>query len=309
MPRSSTTEREFCVPPAQAGFRLDKALALSGPPGLRGWRRFCEAGLVLVDERPASPALKLRAGQRIRLLHTESVPPEGAPRVVALSETFAALFKPSGWHSVALPGSTLPSVEALLGRGGLLPATGGFAPCLLNRLDGQTSGLLVAGRTPEASVLWHGYEDAGEVCKHYLAVVHGLPDKPLVIRAGLDTADRRRVKVLAGAEAPRLRHTRVQPLRRLEASDLPGAGSCGLVVCSIRKGARHQIRAHLAHAGHPLVGDALYGGSGSGFFLLHHYQVRLPGFQAEAGAPWTFLTREDAEAAARAAHFPGGGVD
>ena len=121
-------------------------------------------------------------------------------------------------------------------------------------------------------------EDAGAVEKTYLAVVHGRLDGVLSLGRELDVADRAVTRVLDRDTADPLRRTQVTPVRE--------AGGLTLVRCRIAKGARHQIRAHLAAAGHPLVGDPVYGhGEGERLFL-HCAAIVCPVLEVAREAPW-----------------------
>ncbi|NHZ48209.1 pseudouridine synthase family protein, partial [Nitratidesulfovibrio liaohensis] len=252
------------------------------------------------------------------------------PHVLAEADGLVALYKPGGLHSAAIAGSAAPSVEALLpallgesaladraGRAGLacvpeltdladlaasdasrsMPGADGATgfPRLLNRLDGPTSGILLAARTPQAADHFHAAENSGQATKTYLALVHGVLDGPATMRRALDTANRATTRVLPQDTSDPLRHTGVTPLGVMQATDMPNAAPCPstlagdagqdsaptpaytphapgsastpgapctpctLVRCVIRKGARHQIRAHLAALGHSIVGDTRYG--------------------------------------------------
>lgn len=195
--------------------------------------------------------------------------------IVAENEMFAALRKPGGLHSAAIAGRLGDCVERRLP--GLFP--GRFSE-LLNRLDGPTSGLLLVGLQPDAGACFRELEDAGKVRKFYLAMVHGSVLEPFTVTNALDTANRAVTKVLEDAAEP-LRHTLVEPLGMF-----PGRPFT-LVRAEIRKGARHQIRVHLAHAGHPILGDAVYGRGEPGDILhLHHCRLVMPGFKASCAPGW-----------------------
>ena len=198
-------------------------------------------------------------------------------RVVGQSTGFmAALFKPAGVHSEAIAGRPGLSAQACLP----LFWPGRFAQ-LVNRLDQPTSGLLLVALTPEAAAAYRTQEDEGRVEKAYVALVRGRVERPFTIRRAMDAHDRKRVRVLDAETDDALRHTRVEPLRGMPDLDAT------IVRALIAKGARHQIRAHLAAAGAPIVGDELYGAGGErGGLYLHHFRVALPGFQAAAPPDW-----------------------
>jgi 23S rRNA pseudouridine1911/1915/1917 synthase len=223
-----------------------------------------------------------------------ALPAETCVRVVAQNDQFAALVKPAGMHSEALArGETLARGQAVRGRGSSIEAAlPELFPkrrvVLLNRLDLPVSGLILVALSAPAAKDYALWQDQGQVHKRYLAVVHGRVPGDLEIRAALDTAKRRVVRVLSLDEPDCLRHTRVFPLTYREESDE------SLVCVEINKGRRHQIRAHLAWAGHPVQLDPLYGRRRTedggrrteSWIYLHHYRLELPGFAAAAFPDW-----------------------
>ncbi len=288
---SEQTQREilrFTLPAETAGSRLDAALASAFPDlGLRGRRRLWLHCRILLNGRERGPAHKVSGGESVTFIplreRPHTLPAGGNIRLVACSASYVALFKPAGLHTAALAGSPEASLEGLLpsvweewrlANPNLPPS----APLLLSRLDAPTSGLIVAAFDADTAEAFRRQEAVGEIRKLYLALVHGRIETPLALTRALDTADRKKTRVLADADPDPARHTLVEPIRRLER---PG-GPATLVRVLIRRGARHQIRAHLAAAGHPLVGDTLYDGAGRPEeFLLRHYSLELPGFSAE----------------------------
>lgn len=297
--------------PEEADRRLDAVLGRLLPGwGLRARRRACREGLVLLNGRPVNPALKVRPGQELRLdaaLLNAPEPPSSMvdtePTIVHRSDDLMLLAKPSCLHTAALAGSTAPSLEHWIATHRHL--TGDSVPRLLNRLDYGTSGLVAAALSAAGQGLWKMAEDARHVDKRYLALVEGVVDEPRCIRYELDTADRRLTRCLDVESADALRHTLMAPLGRVtlqEAKRLlesvqtplgrdpqirgPQVEACTLVGCRIRKGARHQIRVHLASAGFPLCGDPLYGpcpesGPDHGGFVLHHGALTLSDLPVE----------------------------
>ena len=313
----------FRVPEEAQGWRLDKALGLllaSPSPeqeaarpglfaladlGLRARRRLCDRSLVLVNGKPGIPGLKLRAGQEIIILPDPegAAIPEDAPSLVYKDGGIAALYKPAGMHTAALAGSLSPSLETLLGD--LLPSEEeGYASRLLNRLDAPTSGLVLASCTDGGERRWYRAERIGNTDKLYLALIEGQPLYDFTVARRLDTDTRNKTRVRHTDDPDPVRHTDVTLLAPLTAGDVPGLVESDdphaplmLVGCRIRKGARHQIRAHLAAAGHPLAGDSLYGAElpcPSGF-LLHHGRVSLPDFQAFRLPAWLPLLPREAQ--------------
>jgi len=285
---------EFIAGSDQQGQRLDAALAALFPSlGLRGRRRLWKERQVLVDGLARSPAFKLRGGERIHLaplcpVDAFSVYGADPPRLIARRESLFFFYKPGGLHTVSLAGGSKPSLAGLVDR---LTPDASARLRLLTRLDRETSGIVIAAGDEDAARLWRQRENAGSIEKSYLAVLEGGLESEQVARNALDLTKTRRTRVL-DADGPALRHTRIRPLACFQASGAPGLPSCPdgarltLALCCIAKGARHQIRAHVAHIGHPLAGDALYGARSGSSFLLHHCRIQWPGEQAACLPPW-----------------------
>ena len=278
-----TNEKNILAVQAEhQGLRLDRFLSLARPGlGLRAAKRLLARGGVLVDGLARSGLYKLRTGQTVEITTQDDGPEFPLPWLVQAGTDFVAFFKPPGLHTVRLAGSGGPSLEDHLAR--LVPDRRVW---LVNRLDNLTSGLVLGAFSQEAEGRFRDMENHGRVEKRYLAVVPGLVDKPARLAWKLDTAGGSRVKVLLQEDADPLRWTWVRPLA--------GLGAATLVEARIAKGARHQIRAHLAAFGHPIAGDPLYGyGPACGAVLyLHHYLARLPGLTAKAAPDWPELKAE-----------------
>lgn len=186
-------------------------------------------------------------------------------QIIHEHENYIFLYKPSGLHTVSLSGSTNSSLESEILH--LLPNANEII--LINRLDKETSGIVIAtykSNIPKINA-WHTLENIGHCTKYYLALVDGHIDEEIIIKNDLDINDRKKTLVLQRASENIVRHTIVKPLAHMK---LSANHSLSLVGCSIKKGARHQIRAHLAYAGYPLWGDLKYGGSEHFSFILHH---------------------------------------
>jgi 23S rRNA pseudouridine1911/1915/1917 synthase len=260
--------------------RLDRVLARGLGLGLRRCRALVEAGQVLVDDRPLPKGGLVRPGQRVSVTGAgEPTGPVEGVSVVARSDGFAALLKPAGVHTVAGKGAR--HVE------GCLPGLGLSDWLLLNRLDLPTSGLVLAGAGEREARTYKAWQDSGQVLKWYLALARG--DVGSLELGGVIRDDRRRVVRVTDEPDVPLRRTLVRGIVRV--------GPDTLVLARIYKGRRHQIRAHMAHAGHPLVGDDLYGAGEPGGLFLHHWRVDMPGFSASCLPGWPFADPEAAERA------------
>lgn len=264
--------KSFTLSADHPPIRLDQALAQDMGLGLRRCRDLIDRHLVTVDGRIMRKGDLVCPGQRIVLT------PEAQPDpmvvscpdvvIVARDKGFAALAKPGGLHTAA--GRGLACLESLL------PSLGLAGWRLVNRLDQPTSGLVLAAAGSEDEAAYKAWQNQGLVRKWYLALAHGVVGE-LELRGRILDAKRTVVRVTE-EDDDRTRWTWVWPLAAV--------GTDTLVLVRILKGRRHQIRAHLAHAGHPLRGDLVYGRGETGGLFLHHWRVDMPAFSATASPAW-----------------------
>jgi 23S rRNA pseudouridine1911/1915/1917 synthase len=263
------------VDAAKAGQRVDlfvgEALGLSRAK----LKRLFEEGAVQVNGRPAKKGLLVAAGQRISVTWEEetreAVPDADFPLVVLYEDgAVVAVDKPAGRPSHPLrPGETGTVANALVARfpecaqASEDPREGG----LCHRLDIETSGVLLAARTREAwNTLRSAFSGRG-VDKRYLALVTGPLAEEGEIELPLRHHPRHPDRVepaMPGDEGAREAHSSFKVLAR--------AGEYSLVEVRILTGVLHQVRAHMAGVGAPLVGDTLYEGReepGLSRFFLH----------------------------------------
>jgi 23S rRNA pseudouridine1911/1915/1917 synthase len=241
------------------GQRLDKCLVAMAPEFSRSHlQTLIEGGHVRVDGAPATvSSRKLKVGQRVdvELVPTaESQAFRPQPMTLAIVHEDAHLLvvnKPAGLvvHPAAghWSGTLLNGLLAHHAGAAALPRAG-----IVHRLDKDTSGLMVVGKTLPAVTALVRSIAAREVHRQYLALAHGRVapvafsvDKPI----GRDPQVRTRMAVVASGKPAR---TDVEVLGQ-------GDG-VSAVRCTLHTGRTHQIRVHMASVGHPLVADALYGG-------------------------------------------------
>ena len=244
---------------------------------------------VRVDGRRAPKGAQVGPGARVcvrRPPPDSPVPQPDLPiRVVHADAHLVAADKPAGMPSHPLkPGETGTAANALVGRFPELAAVGPAARegGLVHRLDTDTSGLLLAARTDAAHAMLRQQFAARTVEKGYLALVAGELHAGGEIDAPLahDPNDARKVRAATDAEwaeahGARPALTRFSPIER--------HSGFTLVEVEIATGVLHQIRAHLAFIGHPLAGDALYGGPELPGLTRHFLHAARLGFQHPDG--------------------------
>lgn len=249
------------------GARLDVALArLLGITRSRAAARI-DAGEVDVGGRRAAKRRRLSVGDVVTVHETwtdEPAPAPPLPPVRFADEHLAVLAKPAGLVVHAGAGHTGDTlVDSLLAAGvPLAPAAGTPRPGIVHRLDRDTSGLLVVAKTDEAYEGLIAALRTRQVRRGYVALVRGRPtatrgriDAPI----GRDPGHRTRYAVVTGGK---LAVTRYRVTEVGEApSDPPRTVS--LLSCTLETGRTHQIRVHLAGLGHGIVGDPVYGVTGS----------------------------------------------
>ena len=252
----TTPPRVARVPETAAGRRFDAVLAELFPEfsrsRLAGWIR---TGDVLLDEREVRPRDPVRGGEQVslraRLEEETRAEPQDIPlQVLYEDDEVLVIDKPAGL--VVHPGAGNPDgtlVNALLYRHPALasvPRAG-----VVHRLDKDTSGVMVVARTLQAQTALVAQLSARGVHRQYLAVATGALVAGGTVDAPIDRHPRDRVRMAVredGREA--VTHYRLRERFRAHTA----------VECRLETGRTHQIRVHMTHVRHPIVGDPLYGG-------------------------------------------------
>ena len=251
---------EFAVTPESDGQRLDRFLVgVLADHSRSQIQKLIADGHVQVSTRDARPNLSVRAGDRIVVNLPDAAPSsieaEAVPLEILYQDSdLVVINKPPGM--VVHPGAGHASgtlVNALLHHITDLSGVGGeIRPGIVHRLDRGTSGVMVVAKNDAAhQELSRQFHDR-EVEKEYIALVWGVVQAGRRIDAAIGRDPVHREKM-----SSRSRHAREAVTRITRAFHLPGLTLCQV---AIHTGRTHQIRVHLSAIGHPIVGDALYGG-------------------------------------------------
>jgi 23S rRNA pseudouridine1911/1915/1917 synthase len=249
--------RHAIVPDSAAGRRLDAVLADLFPEFSRSrLSAWIKSGDVTVDGAPARPRDPVRGGETVALTAVQETQTRAVAEDIPLDILYEdqhvlVLDKPAGL--VVHPGAGNPAgtlVNALLHRDpqlDKLPRAG-----IVHRLDKDTSGVMVVARTLQAHTALVEQLSSRQVHRQYLAIVVGALVSGGTAHAAIDRHPRDRLRMAVredGKDA--VTHYRLRERFRAHTA----------LECRLETGRTHQIRVHMAHLKHPIVGDPLYGGS------------------------------------------------
>jgi len=253
--------KRLIVPSQIKRQRLDQFLA----EHLRGisrsaLKRFIEEGRVFIDAKPVKPHYQVRAGQEVKLQLVETRPAKVSPEKTSLDVVFEddqllVVNKPAGM--MVHPASGVYSgtlVNALLHHCAKLSGIHGpLRPGIVHRLDKDTTGLLMVAKTDQAHRVLADQLQQHVIRREYRAIVwgqfpstEGIIDSPI----GRHRTDRKRMAIRL------VRGRKAMTRYRVEEE----FGVCSFLSLKLETGRTHQIRVHLAHLGHPVLGDPKYGG-------------------------------------------------
>lgn len=293
---------KIAVNEEQAGVRLDKLLLQAVPAlGRAGAKRLFEGGKVRLHEAGAERGRRVakgdvaKAGDVVSIdvapeAQSQAAVPDPALPLVVVFETDKVLIfdKPAGQPSAPLePGEVGTLANALVAR---YPECAGIGfsprePGLCHRLDTETSGLVMAARTKEAFDVLTGAIKEERIDKRYLLICESrdLPESGTIeIPLAPHPKDRRRV--LPCVHPRDVARYAPRPARTTYVK-VSEHGGYALVEARAGKAMRHQIRAHFAALGHPLVGDVLYGGKAVEGLARHALHASLISWGGDATVP------------------------
>jgi 23S rRNA pseudouridine1911/1915/1917 synthase len=285
---------ELRVDERERGLRLENFVRLKLPGLSRGSvRRLLDRGQILINGRLEQKGYRVRDGEQVLVAAASTdevpVPQSKLPlSLLAIHENYLVLNKPTGQHCHPLvPGETDTLANALVAR---YPECASASPNpreagLVHRLDWSTSGVILAARNLPAYGKLRGLFSARQVRKDYYALVCGELVGTGVVTVPLETVpgDSSRIRAVAELDPDRDGRAAETQYRALEYRE-----PFTWVGVTCHTGLRHQVRVHLAHIGHALLGDQTYGGwtwPGVEGALLHAQMLELEEQQFLAPLP------------------------
>lgn len=276
------SEQTLTVGPQGSGLRADKFLSQEFPEVSRTrLQKFFDNGQVSIDGELIDKSYKLSVNETIEFPHPKALEYELDPRAVKFDilyedKSLLAINKAPGIavHPVSAQDTQTTIAHGILHYLGQKASKIGppERPCIVHRLDKETSGVLLIAKTQSAFDALKEIFAMRKIHKEYLAVVRGCPD------------------LLAGSIVAPIGRSPRNPLKRViidsgkesrtdwDRLAVDEKNKIALLKCELHTGRTHQARVHLSHLGHPVLGDSSYGyrGTYKGRILLHAHRVKLP---------------------------------
>ncbi len=272
MATTNLKQLEIVVPKNQAPERIDKYLTHFLPDSSRSYIQILiQSENVLVNGHPVKPSHKILPEERILVKlknrpKTEIVPEDIPLDIVYEDEDLLVVNKPAGMvvhPAFANYSGTL--VNALLHhyQKELSTLGGEYRPGIVHRLDKDTSGLLVVAKNDHIHAALAKQFSEKQAGRRYIAVVWGrLPHDHQTIQTYLARSQKDRRKMVVVQEPGKWAVTHIKVLERFSLATL--------IEANLETGRTHQIRVHMAYIGHPILGDATYGGRRHAITGLSH---------------------------------------
>ncbi|MDP4119015.1 MAG: RluA family pseudouridine synthase [Bacillota bacterium] len=269
----------FYIGEEDAGTRIDKFLGDSIEGITRSYiQKVIEDGGLTANGKPCKASYKLRCGDEINFELPEprelSIEAEDIPLdVIYEDDALLVVNKPQGMVVHPAPGNysgTLVNALMYHCKGSLSGINGVIRPGIVHRIDKNTSGLLMVAKTNVAHLSLAQQIKEHSFSRKYKAIVHGtFTDMEGTVNAPIGRNKKNREKMCVTNENSKEAVTHWRVIEQFE--------KCAYVECVLETGRTHQIRVHMAHLGHPVMGDDLYGVKKEKFKLngqlLHAYML------------------------------------
>jgi len=286
--------RSFTVGINDQGKRIDRILRNLLPQyPLSSIYRMIRKGTITLNQSKVAPTHRVREGDVLSIPSTLRTKELSHPEFRSFSslpilyedEDFLVLDKPKGMSVHGEPSLLKPVLQYLHDK---IPSSLTYTPGPLHRLDRNTTGILVFGKSLKGARLFSSALQTGLVQKFYVSILTGILHEPTRWEHPL-TRDSRNRKTVLGTDSAREKKVGITEVFPVAQSTLLPSGTT-LVILRILTGKTHQIRAQASFEGHPLLGDTKYGGQRfRGEYFLHAHRLILPGrLKVQAPLPKKF---------------------